>query len=133
MLVQSEIVLAADMNPVDQAPIPIRNHAAQVPASVSVNQPITRTEIPEAVRFYPTDPSRPLRIVVDPPPTVVPLREPVSNAISNEESIVEQNSLASGTLMMRIGSLLLFAIAAVAASALLEIWWRSRRAVIDEE
>ena len=35
--------------------------------------------------------------------------------------------------MMRIGSLLLFAIAAVAATALLEIWWRNRRAVIDKE
>ncbi len=97
------------------------------------NQPIIRTDIPEAVRLYPTDPSRPLLIIVDPPPTVAPLHEPASDALPNGESAIEQISLVSGTLMMRIGGLLLFAIAAVAASALLEIWWRSRHAVIDGE
>lgn len=97
------------------------------------NQPIIRTDIPEAVRLYPTDPSRPLLIIVDPPPTVAPLHEPASDALPNGESAIEQISLVSGTLMMRIGGLLLFAIAAVAASALLGIWWRSRHAVIDGE
>ena len=111
----------------------LASNSIQPTPVVPHNQPITRTDTPEAVRLYPTDPSRQLRIVVDPPPTVAPLHEPASNPISNGESSIERNNPASEILLMRIGSLLSFAIAAVAASALLEIWWRSKRAAIDGE
>ncbi|MDE2687976.1 MAG: hypothetical protein OXI16_10840 [Chloroflexota bacterium] len=111
----------------------LASNSVQPISVVLQNQPIIRTDIPEAVRLYPTDPSRPLLIIVDPPPTVAPLHEPASDTLPNGESAIEQISLVNGTLMMRIGGLLLFAIAAVAASALLEIWWRSRHAVIDGE
>ena len=103
----------------------------QVSASAPVAQPTISTDTPLVVRLYPTDPSRPLRIIVDPPPTVAPVQEPASNALTNRESAVEQDSVANWPSMMRIGGLLLFAIAGVAASALIAIWRRSRRAVID--